>query len=86
MSKVRHDAPRYPQHCEDCKYLGQYEEYDLYVHPVGNRPTVVAIYNKDGRYLSGLKFARLDCDLALYVAKQLSINSNILKKGFNYES
>ena len=46
---------RYEHDCEECIYVGQYREYDLYVHPVNDeysRGSFVARYGKESEYLS----------------------------------
>lgn len=63
---------RYHHDCDNCRPLGQFEEFDLYVCPeqVGG-PTVIARFGLDGDYLSGLCFA--DTVPALGEAKRLAV-------------
>lgn len=50
------ENPRYVHDCEQCKFLGLYEEYDLYFCDQNKfGPTVVARYGDEGdEYTSGL--------------------------------
>lgn len=51
-------TPRYEHDCEDCTFLGQYEEYDLWICPRGH--TYIARYSCDGPdYISGSAFVGL---------------------------
>ena len=46
--------PRYQHDCDNCRYLGEYNEYDLYYCPQGGYPTVLARYGNQGEeYTSG---------------------------------
>ena len=49
--------PRYQHTCSECRYLGEYNEYDLYYCPQsGVFPTVLARYgNKGSEYTSGMQ-------------------------------
>lgn len=56
--------PRYLHDCDDCVFLGQFKEYDLYVHPDYEADTsryiktVIARYSDDEpEYLSGAIYA-----------------------------
>ena len=53
------DTPRYVHNCKNCKFLGQYKEFDLYVCVKGTKiNTVVARYSSvDSDYVSGLGYA-----------------------------
>ena len=44
------DSRRYEHDCDDCKYLGQFYEYDAYYCPVQN--DLIARYGKEGEYIS----------------------------------
>ena len=51
------ELPRYKHDCEDCIFLGHFEEYDLYYCPDDNPvlTTVIARYGDIGdQYMSGL--------------------------------
>lgn len=46
---------RYKHDCETCKFLGHYNEYDLYYCSQTGLPTVIARYGDDGpEYTSGM--------------------------------
>jgi len=49
-------APRFRHDCERCRFLGIYDEFDLWVHPKDTEgsPTVIARYGEDAEYVSGL--------------------------------
>lgn len=69
---------RYLHDCSECKYLGSYEEYDLYYCTQGGyMSTVIARYNDDPfKYYSGLAMAK---DIpALAEAKKLAIAQGYL--------
>lgn len=54
--------PRYIHDCQQCRYLGPYKEYDLYVcsHKDQKIDTVVARYSSDGpEYYSGVNLVKL---------------------------
>jgi hypothetical protein len=55
------NKPRYRHDCEDCKPLGQFEQYDLYFCEQGfngQLNTVIARFSDRGAdYISGLCFA-----------------------------
>ena len=81
--------PRYQgTNCPDCKYLGQYFPYDLYICISGpNRyKTVLARYGDEGGdYLSGWTFANPKRSgkpsiLALYEAKVRAVELKMLTK------
>lgn len=47
--------PRYQHDCKSCRYLGEYNEYDLYYCANSIVPTVVARYGNHGAdYTSGM--------------------------------
>ncbi len=55
--------PRYPHDCDHCIYLGQWEEYDLYVCKSRNKnpiedidTTIIGRYGEAGDYCSGIAF------------------------------
>lgn len=50
--------PRYTHDCEECTFLGQFQEYDLYVCPVSLLGgTYIVRYSSDGPdYQSGKVF------------------------------
>lgn len=47
------EPPRYEHDCRSCRYLGQWNEFDLYYCPQQGLQTVVARFGKDGDYASG---------------------------------
>jgi len=59
---IQAPTPRFTHDCERCRFLGDYEEYDLYVCARdGKIDTVIARYGSDGpEYMSGVIFAVLD--------------------------
>ena len=62
FSKIQVEVPTYPHDCEECLYLGRYENggrvYDLYYHG-GHHKTVIGRYGSDGGdYTSGMAFGR----------------------------
>ena len=59
LSPTKRDTPRYVHDCKNCKFLGQYKEFDLYVCGVDKKiNTVVARYSSvDSDYVNGLTFA-----------------------------
>lgn len=58
------DEPQYQHDCDECTFLGQYGNYDLYFCTQGGgyrSPTVIARYGNDGpEYTSGMIFAGSD--------------------------
>lgn len=72
--------PRYQHDCSTCKFLGEHEEYDLYVcaHKDRQIDTIIArCGNKGPDYTSGLEFALCieglsvhDCSLARWAKIQ----------------
>ena len=49
------DNARYGHDCNECTFLGQFNEYDLYFCPQGTRPTVIARWSSNGPdYISGM--------------------------------
>lgn len=70
--------PKYQHDCDNCVFLGQHSEYDLYYCPQGGHPTVIARYgNKGEEYTSGLSFAeKIE---PLKIAKKLSIEKGLIK-------
>jgi hypothetical protein len=52
--------PRFHHDCQECIYLGQFEEYDLYWCGQGGLPTVLARWSDRGAdYLSGMPSPQL---------------------------
>ena len=48
---------RFQHDCSKCVFLGQYNEFDLYVCPGGGHSTVIARFGDDGpEYQSGMAF------------------------------
>jgi hypothetical protein len=48
---------RYQHDCDECKPLGQHDEFDLYYCDQHGMPTVIARFGEDGDYMSGMCFA-----------------------------
>ena len=47
-------TPAFEHDCDECVFLGRYEDHDLYLCPQGGMPTVVARWGNDGpEYTSG---------------------------------
>jgi hypothetical protein len=70
------DAPRYTHDCDQCVFLGWYEECDLYFC-ARNIVTVIARYGNDGHeYTSGLTFTDVDPELA--EAKKRAVERGLL--------
>lgn len=42
------DPPRFEHDCQNCIFLGGYEEYDLYFCPQGGLPTIIARTSSEG--------------------------------------
>lgn len=77
MNTMDTTAPRYEHDCENCKPLGAFKEFDLYVCPTQiTGPTVIARFGTDGDYKSGLCFA--DSDPELGEAKRRAIEAGHL--------
>ncbi len=77
MNKYKMNTPRFKHDCDICKYLGMYEEYDLYF--CENEPTVIARYSSNGPdYMSGLMFATENRSKPLYEAKKLAIQQGLI--------
>lgn len=74
------EAPRYIHDCENCVFLGQHDEYDLYFCKQGcDADTVIARYGDEGaRYTSGLPLARVLPELA--EAKRRAIERGLLEE------
>jgi len=70
--------PRYLHDCSRCKFLGAYNEYDLYFCPqTVNIPTVIARYGHDDpEYTSGLN-STLE---PLRVAKDLAVHAGYIHR------
>lgn len=50
-------SPRYEHDCEQCVYLGQEDDFDLYYCNKISIPTVIARYSPNGPdYLSGMPY------------------------------
>lgn len=46
--------PRFVHDCDNCTFIGQTAEYDLYVCPQGTLRTIIGRYGNDGPdYVSG---------------------------------
>ena len=56
------DKPKYVHDCDHCKFLGRFNEYDLYccIDDKNNNldTTVIARHGPDGDYMSGLPFIK----------------------------
>lgn len=63
------EEARYLHDCEECVFLGTYNQYDLYF--CGANPTVIARYGTDGDYLSGLHFIPYEPALALAASRAI---------------
>jgi hypothetical protein len=51
-------APRYEHHCNECTFLGQYDQYDLYY--CSREGTVIARFsNEEDEYASGIELGIL---------------------------
>jgi len=66
---------RYQHDCDQCKPLGEHEEYDLYFCEQNGSPTVIARFGLDGDYLSGLPVSNSG---VLFVAKTRAIAAGLL--------
>ena len=54
--------PKYQHDCQECEFLGHYNNHDLY--SCSNGPTLIARYGDDGPdYKSGLSFVGLDPEI-----------------------
>ncbi len=63
--KLDISAPRHRHDCDECSFLGRFDEYDLYACTKGPMPTVIARYGDEGRhYKSGAALAAVDTALA----------------------
>lgn len=71
--------PRFTQDCDQCVFLGLYEEYDLYYCPQGDRPTVIARFGEGPEYYSGMGIAQFtDNDShPLVEARERAINAGL---------
>ena len=70
--------PRYIHNCEKCRFLGTYEEYDLYVHGEGKNPVLLVKYsNADGGY--SLDYAQ---SIQPGIHKEAKIRAHILALGY----
>jgi len=55
------NKPRYNHDCSDCKFLGQFKEFDLYFCDHRGPATVISRYgNEPSAYNSGLGFSKID--------------------------
>lgn len=55
---------RYEHDCDQCIYLGQSDQYDLYIHADFQQETVIARFDNEGRdYKSGIYSVGVDHDL-----------------------
>lgn len=62
--------PLYEHDCEVCRFLGHFEDFDMYFCPQDGRPTVIVRDgNRPEHYISGLAFATQDQRLALAYAR-----------------
>lgn len=69
--------PRYTHDCDDCKFLGHFENYDLYACRQSWGPTVIARYGDEGgEYISGLTVSNKFP--ALTEAKRLAAERGLL--------
>lgn len=64
--------PRYPNHCQDCTYLGRLDKYDLYHCPQHGLPTVIARFGAGADYKSGMALAKA-VDPELYEARRRAL-------------
>ncbi|MCX6827608.1 MAG: hypothetical protein NTV06_10160 [candidate division Zixibacteria bacterium] len=67
---AKEDKPRYLHGCNECLWLGQFNEYDLYFCYQNGIPTAIARYGDSEDYKSGLIFAELGFDEALAEANR----------------
>ena len=73
------EPARFTHDCDVCKYLGRYEEYDLYF--CKDEPTVVARFSSVGAdYASGMAFATIGGLEPLHEARQRAIKQGLLNK------
>ena len=49
---------RFIHDCDDCIFLGQYKEFDLYFCPMGSQTVIARYSDEGGDYHSGLEFAK----------------------------
>jgi len=77
---------RFKHDCDDCIYLGQYNEFDLYFCPgTGEQytETVIARYSDEGNdYHSGMEFATSGKIIQLVVAMERAIKKGLYIKPF----
>lgn len=74
------EKPQYTHDCNNCIFLGQYENFDLYYCNITNE-TVIARYGNEGsEYMSGIGFANTSQkqDNPLYEAKQRAIKKGLI--------
>ena len=69
--------PLYEHDCKDCKFLGTYDDKDLYFCPKGLTTIIARNSSLDHDYQSGLAFA--DSDLHLGVAKFIAKRKGLIK-------
>ena len=71
--QLAYRPPRYAHDCEACRYLGQFENYDLYYHPGANE-TIVARFGSEGPdYLSGIGFSVINPAIALGATRAIAL-------------
>ena len=73
------EPARFTHDCDVCKYLGRYQEYDLYF--CKEAPTVVGRFSSKGAdYTSGMAFATHEGSRPLYEAKQRAIKQGLINE------
>ncbi len=75
------EQPRFQHDCDDCTFLGRFEDYDLYHCDLGVCPTVIARFGDEGpQYTSSIWIARQGTVLSLAEALRRAV-----AKGLNVE-
>lgn len=71
MNIQQEQKPRYEHDCDECKFLGHYNEADMYFCHQINFPTVIIRYSSIGwDYKSGLKSDDPDLQYVAKIAKE----------------
>lgn len=75
--ETNNEIPKYKHNCDNCIFLGNYKEHDLYF--CENEPTVIARYSSRGPdYTSGLSFATEEGNVCLFEAKKRAIEKGLI--------
>ena len=76
---------RYQHDCQECVFLGEREEYDLYYcNGTGSGRTIIARYGDgEGDYISGIEIAKKYPDSALRIALDFAIDRGLFDKIIN---